>query len=1004
MPPRELGSSSATTAPRQERSKGSPSWPCCPETERDPEPQFGSIRRRFADAKSVAPVTRGESAGGRSGPNDSLATGSILSGVMERPRDLALLLAVSFASGAAALVYEILWVRLLGDILGGTAYAVTMVVALFFLGMGIGSWWLGRIADERSRPLRLFCLLELVIAIWGLASWSMSSRLDALHLALTPSDLTGASQALLKGSVALLLLGVPTIAMGGTLPSLVRHAVRRSAQYGSRLGLVYGANTLGGAFGVLLAVLVFLPRLGLDYTGLAAAALNGIAIVGAWLVGSRSEQDALNTLPPRTPSLAAPASDRVRGVPVLPVATALSGAVAIGLEVLWTRALAMRLMSTVYSFGIVLFSFLFSLGIGSLLTGWLERRGLLRRLTAAFTLAGAGVSGLISLALLARMAPVADPSVDPSISFQRHQLTELARALSVVAVPTAAFGLNFPILARLLHQDVDRVGGEFGRVVLFNTAGSVLAPLLCGFILLPFVGLSGSIVILCLGAVAYSLLVLLPHSAPSRRTSVAFTWATLLLALLALALGRGEVGIWRQSPDDRLLYYRDTMAASIAVVERRDGSRILKIDNTYHLGGTYARFAQERQGLIPVLLSPSPGSVLFIGLGTGSSAGAVVEYGLEAVDVLEIIPGLAPLLPLFGTTGESLASALRRDGPVRLLEVDGRHYVRTTSRKYDVVVGDLFVPWRAGEAGMYTHEHFQSVREILTADGLFCQWLPLYQLSSAELATIFATFCEAFPSVEAFWLYLNVEQPAIGLLGSRRPIEVDADAIATRLHEAGRRAVLERNALVEPSSILSLWITDREGLRSWAADAPVEARYRPRVEFLAPRHRFGVASSPAETNTRLMTELTEPFSECGLLRAGSPEAIGEIERFQGSVLHFFRGRFALVFQRNMVAAVDELQRALVLTPEWDWIAWNLEQVILQALQDRQLSVVEQAARALELSSGKAYLGYYYLAAIAARENRTAEARKFVLRSLELESDYQPAQALRESIGALEGNQ
>jgi spermidine synthase len=173
------------------------------------------------------------------------------------------------------------------------------------------------------------------------------------------------------------------------------------------------------------------------------------------------------------------------------------------------------------------------------------------------------------------------------------------------------------------------------------------------------------------------------------------------------------------------------------------------VNQDYGLGSVRTRFAQERQGLIPLLLHPAPRAALFLGIGTGCSAGAAAGFGGASVDAVEILPEVVAMLPWFRDVNRDLAGRAATHRGVRVLVADARRFVLSTNRRYDVVVGDLFVPWRAGEGALYAREHFEAIRGVLAPGGLFCQWLPLYQLDPRELRVIVRTFLEVFPRASA---------------------------------------------------------------------------------------------------------------------------------------------------------------------------------------------------------------------------------------------------------------
>ncbi len=850
-------------------------------------------------------------------------------------RHFALLLLASFFSGLAALVYELLWVRRLGEIFGNHVYAIQVVLAVFFTGLGLGAGLFGRRADRMDGGPGLFAALELTIAASGLAFLPACERLEAFYSAHAPLAETGWTL-LAKGTLATALLFVPTLAMGGTLPALVRCAVRSRA-FGRAVGVLYGANTLGAAAGVGLAMFLLIPALGLARTSWVAALLNAVAAASAWAAAGAGRTAA----DPRAPLPSTPVAERAPARFL--AAAAASGFLSVGIELLFTRALASRFLSTLYSFATILLVFLLCLGLGALGLQLLERRRWLGPSVARVVLFAAGATGLASVWLLTRL-----PESPPAGGLAATQVGELFQALAVFALPTLFFGLNFPLLARLLNQRNQRGATDLGLVYLANTLGSVLAAIGVGFFLLPWLGLERALLALCWSAILLAQAVFPP---PLPRFRGAVVLGELGLAVGLTLAARGEVALWRQSSGDRLLFQADLAPASVAVVQTSTGDRLLKVDNSYRLGTTRAALAQARQGLIPLLLAERCAATLVIGLGTGGSAGAVAAYGDQRTDVLEILPGLERLLPFFAEVNSDLAAILASPtSRVRLFETDARTFVRSAtaqaSSAYDVVIGDLFIPWRAGEGAMYTLEHFRAVRSALAPGGLFCQWLPLYQLAPRELRTIARTFCEAFPAVELLWLYWNVEQPAIGLVGSEEPLVLCRDSLRRRMEESTRAAVLARADLTDPGPFYGAWIAGRQRLLTWCQDAPLETRDRPRVEFGAAASLFDAGGNPARLNVPLLLELTQPLGAGSFAGDLDEDGTAEVERWQRAVSHFFRARWRHTFGSDRSGAVRELAQALVETPQWNFLALNLELLAAEAREAGDAQSAQEAERAL----------------------------------------------------------
>lgn len=910
-------------------------------------------------------------------------------------RLLLLCLAMAF-SGAAALAHQMLWVRLLGQLFGHSVLAVHVVLFVFFAGTGLGAWWFGRVADRGGGRVRLFCALELVLAVWALAFGPALARVEALYLAWDPETWTSARALAVRAALAALLLAVPTLAMGGTLPAITRAAHTAGARLAGRLGWLYGLNTVGAAAGALATVFVVVPRVGLTRGLWLAAAVNVLSAAVGAAAGRRggapldrrdapsrtapAEGRAREGRPPSapvTPASAAP-PPRAPGAPMLHAAAGIAGFVAIGAEVVWTRALAARFGGTVFAYALILSAFLLALGIGPMLTGLLDRAGLAGRRACALVPCAAGLALLGSLGALAHVAP-SGAAVGAS--------DELVTALSVMGLPALLFGLNLPLLAVARHRDPARLGRDVGTLWLANTVGAVLAPPLVGLVAIPALGLDGTLAVLGATALLFGTLVLVPWAfgAPWPVMGAVTTAA----AILALTLPRPDAR-WHLGPDETLLVAADGVTASLAVVETTDGERLLKLDGHYKLGGTRTRFAQDRQGLLPLLVHPGPRSALMLGVGSGGSVGAAaaLDEGL-VVDALEIVPEVPALLGLFERGNHGLLSRLRDPAArVELHVGDARHFVRAAPRRYDVIVGDLFVPWNAGEAGMYTREHLAAVRAALAEGGLFVQWLPLYQLRLDDLATIVATFLDVFPSVEALWLYFNVEQPALGLIAGEASPAWSRAALQARLDEPSRRALLAGADLLDALPILASRCADREALAALAGDAPLERRDRPRVEY------GSAALARAGRDPRALDAILDALLALPPPPAGDDDedgALGAHQRALGLALRGLR-------TPTRSPRWELFAEAFVQTPEWGWIRLLMEEELLGALADRDVAVLDAALAILGHRPRTRFLADYVAARAALELDGDRErALRLARASVDARPDHEPALRLVASL-------
>ncbi len=835
---------------------------------------------------------------------------------------LSLLGLASFLSGVAAVGYELLWIRRLGELFGHAVLSIQVVLAIFFLGLGVGAWVGGRVADRYRGTIALYALLEGVIAIAGLLFLPACLLLERVYFAMGPAEWSLGRAVAVKGIASAVLLAVPTLAMGATLPALTRHVVHRSAQLAPRLGWLYGTNTLGAAAAALGTVTWLLPSLGVVGSIRVLVGVNVAALLLA-LAARLPAGEVATARPEGREEAAAPSGSRDRFI--LLATAAISGFVAVGLEVGWTRALASRFSSTVYSFAAFLCAFLLALGLGALIVAALDRLKWIGRRTLVVAVCGSGIAALVSVMLLARVPDLAALTATEGLDWKAVERRELLFALLVMAPALLFFGINLPLLVHLVHREVRSVGRELGRVWMANTVGSVAAPLIIGFLVLPLFGIRWTIVALAWIAIAFAAFVLLPWA---RVRTAAGTWVAVVLGLFVTWLQPADVRLWSESGEDRLVAYREGLMASVAVVDTKDGDRKLRVNNSYELGNRRTRFAQARQGLIPLLLHGAPERVLMIGMGTGSSAGAVAAYGGHELDIVEIVPELRELLPLFADVNEDLALRLERDSSIEVFASDARQFVRATDEVYDVVVGDLFVPWRAGEGAMYTREHFAAVREALGDGGLFCQWLPLYQLREEGLRTIVATFLDVFPQASMWWLYFNVEQPVIGLCGLEGKESFEFDALRARLENPPDADLLQRNGLEQPGPLLGSRIAGAERLRAWVGDEPVETAARPRIEFLAPRHNFARATAAADENVPLILELTAPLED------GSADgATLELARnHQRALALLLGGLHQSRWRDDALGSLSSIALAIEATPDWGFLWWNLEQRAIEALR------------------------------------------------------------------------
>ncbi len=722
------------------------------------------------------------------------------------------LYALLFLSGLAGLGYEVLWTRMLSLGVGHEMPAVLAVVAAFFFGMAAGSWALDGVIGRSATPGRWYAVLEGIVGFWALMLLALLPAANHSLATLIGIDPSPLRQWGLTFTAAFAVLLPATFAMGGTLPAVERLAARLRAG-GRSVGGFYAANTFGAVAGVAVSTFVLVPRLGYAATSLSFVGVNFLAAAGMWWVLRGPAQPE-----PQSPR-AQPGSavdGRLLGT------LFFTGLLGIGYEVLSIRLMSQVVENTVYSFAAVLSVYLLGTAAGAALYQLSVSRGRLR-VDAALLLQATAAACLIGVAVLYgaeqlhhALRETLGNGLFPAV------LAEATLALVVLILPTMAMGALFSHLAQ---QAVGPEGG-LGRALGANTLGASVAPALFGVVLLPQLGSKLSLVI---ASCAY--LLLAPRPAGWQGWGRMALPAGLAFALLGFA---SPLQLVTLAPDERVLDHVEGVMATVTVVEDAGGDRHLKINNHFQMGGTSSRYSDRRQAAIPLLLHPDPRRALFLGLGAGGTlAAAAVHQQLEA-DGVELVPEVIAVLPYF----EQANGAGLRSDRLRVHVADARRYVRAVRAPYDVIVADLFHPARDGAGSLYTSEHFRAIRERLAPGGLFCQWLPLYQLDLPTLRTIARTFRDAFPDARAFLAHYSLRAPIIGLVGGRNDVRYPEDWLQQRARDPVLARELNELRLDTVFELLGGFLGDAPALARFAGTGPLNTDDRPLVIFEAPRFAY----------------------------------------------------------------------------------------------------------------------------------------------------------------------
>ncbi|MGE5244352.1 MAG: fused MFS/spermidine synthase [Betaproteobacteria bacterium] len=798
-------------------------------------------------------------------------------------------------SGAASLVYEVTWTRLLTLYMGHTVAAASAVLAAFMGGLALGAW-LARSAGGR---LRTYAVLELVTAASAIALPFALSATQPI-LARAYADGTAPMQfAIVRLVLSLLLIGGPAAAMGATFPIAARWFAPDAA---TGAGPLYAANTAGAALGALAAGFWLVPALGVRGTTGIGVALNAAAAAGAlWLarIDSTAPHVQHETFEPSARSRRrSPAPVARAPQPILAcVAIAVSGFVALVYEVAWTRLLALVLGPTTYAFAIMAASFIAGLATGSAAGSRLARRAAHpAQLLAACLMATAATSLLAGWYAASRLPLVVAAQVAaPAVAFGWLVAAQGAIVALLLLPMTCALGAAFPLALAAAATGPARVGRDVAAVYAANTLGAIAGALAGGFLLLPWFGLEGTFRSTALVAALAGMACWVIGSrmaGASFARAVAGAAAAAVAVVLALAVPRWDrellaSGAYKYAPylsksdldaalrAGRLEFYEDGAAATVSVRELA-GTRSLAIDGKVDASNGGDMLTQRLLGLLPTLLHAHPTDVCIIGLGSGVTVGAALATGdVRHVDVVEISPEVVHASALFAReNGHALQSPA-----VRLILGDGRSHLQLAGARYDVIVSEPSNPWMAGVAALFTREFFRAARARLKPDGLLCQWAHTYDISARDLRSIVRTFASVFPE-GTMWL---VGDGDLLLVGTNGPsIEAHLPLVASRWRLGTAPAALAGVAAAGPAmpfALLSLFAGGPAALQRFGGTAPIQTDNRLALEFSAPR---GIYGRSADGNSRAIRNL-KPRDRPAIVAAAFASATDESWAVRGDM-------------------------------------------------------------------------------------------------------------------------
>ncbi len=757
-----------------------------------------------------------------------------------------------FASGAASLVYELIWFRHLTLVFGASLYALSAVLCAFMMGLAGGAWAMGQVltrADmEPGKLIRIYGLLEGLIGLYALCFPFGLELLEKLYpLILPASGQVGLTVHLLEFFVSTLLMFPATLLMGATLPLVGCWATgNQTEKVFTQVSLLYGVNTFGAVFGCLFTQFFAIRLWGVQGATVFAIGLNAVVFILCYgrprifySVESSQTEIKKHKKKKESDTEVSPAI----GILVF-IMFAYSGLASLSSEILWTRILVFLMGSTLYSFALILATFLLGIALGSLTANKLLGRShrVLKFIGIEIAIGVFCIAILPVLANLTEWTSLADRhfySLDSSP--EKIILIRSLFAFALMFLPTFGFGLLFPLANHIHSYRFEGVGRILGNTYSINTVGAVLGTILTPFVFIPFWGIRLSLYGIYAVLILFGVYVLVRV----REFRPASTVMTLAAVFFFLVLGKGywvpnietqkagqgnfarlEINV----PADRisLLDYKEGEYSTISVVEDKESrARTIYLDgfstatvSSSFSGSTY----MQAMGFVPMALHPSPKRVLVIGFGTGNTMGTASLFPGAEVHGIEIDKNVLEFSKWFSQWNHDVLNRAN----TKMYIQDGRTFLKWSKSAYDVIIMEPMSPLQAGVVNLYSKEFYELALSRLKEDGLLVQWLPLHLVGPEDARSITHTFREVFPEFSVWNSFLT---RIVMLVGSRNPVALDKNHFETLMGNAKIKEIAEEMKVNSFLDFADFYIADGKRLSPFLEGAGEITDDSPLLEF-----------------------------------------------------------------------------------------------------------------------------------------------------------------------------
>lgn len=741
-----------------------------------------------------------------------------------------------FLSGISGLMYEILWARSLSNIFGSSTIANSIIIALFMGGLASGSYLAAIFIkkSDKNNLCRVYALIELSIALTALLVFYTLPMYQ--HIYNNYIDLTGSGSVAINLARFLLIfviIIIPTTLMGSTLPIISQILVKDRPNAGKLVGFLYAINTLGAIAGIYFVGFYSILKFGVTASFYFAAAINIFISIVFFFKGSEWEVKSAKQ-PAVKKHITNPNSDRHKYLPsVILLSYALSGFTTMALEVVWTRALVFFVGSSTYAFSIILIVFLLGISLGSFVISLFVDKLKKPVFTFGIMELVLGSAALVSAFVIFKYSssPVFNQStLDPIfLSSLKSGIFQIFTAsLLVIILPTLIMGAIFPVVNKIILEESNLAGNAVGRIYSANTFGTIFGSLAAGFIFIPLIGVTKSIMVFCFINLFLGLF-LLVFSGSSKTKILSYTFGFVFIVIILFIIFPADIRFKSdtEKSSDNILYYKEDVSATVAIFEDEKGYRSMSI-NGMMIGGNQTKSLRKEMMLahLPMLLHNNPKSVLTIGLGTGITFSEASLYNPDNLECVEIIKAVRDGAQLFKKDNLDIIN----NKNAHIYIEDGRNFLSTVKKKYDVIIDDSMLRREsAGNGPLYAFEYYKDISNHLNKNGLFCQWLPLY-LEKDIYKSILKTVKYNFKYVTLWYL----GHAAVIQIASNDEIKIDLKQIQQKMLSPVINTHLKKIEMDDAETLVKCFLLDNDRIEQFCSNARINSDDKPYVEFMVP--------------------------------------------------------------------------------------------------------------------------------------------------------------------------